>query len=92
MATTHAPASRLTNVALGQLIGLDHTSVSRLRRGERRCSTAVMIRIEELFDWPVRKQYAAINNGTFAEELEYRAAIFASNTTRPANHDTPVAS
>lgn len=92
MTATHPTLTRLTNVALGQLIGLDHTSVSRLRRGERRCSTAVMVRIEELFGWPVRDQFTALTDGTFASELERRSAEYAATAPRPANHDTPTAS
>lgn len=75
MATTHAP-TRLTNVALGQLLGLDHSSASRLRRGERGCSVAVMLRIEDLFRWSVREQHTAFQNGTFARELEHRISLY----------------
>lgn len=89
MTAAHPGSPRLSNVALGRLIGLDHTSVSRLRRGERGCSTAVMVRIEDLFGWPVRDQFAALADGTFGPELDRRSAEYCATTTRQADHDTP---
>lgn len=90
--TAAHPTARLSNAALGRLLGLDHTSISRLRRGERRCSIAVMIRIEDLFDWPVREQYIALTNDIFGSELERRSAKYVADRDTPVNHDTPVAS
>lgn len=88
MTGTHPPTVRLTNVEIGRLIGLDHTSVSRLRRGERRCSIAVMVRIEDQFGWPVRDQFAAMADGTFEPEFERRTAEFAASTRPDGADDT----
>lgn len=87
MTTTHAPA-RLTNVELGKVLGLDHSSISRLRRGERGASIDVMLRIEDLWRWTVRDQRAALKSGTYGLKFEANAAEWAS--TRPAEHGAPV--
>ena len=83
-------STRLSNVELGRLIGLDHSSASRLRRGERGASVAVMVKIEELFGWPVREQFAAFSHGSFAADFEQYMASYTA--TRPANAGTPTAS
>lgn len=87
---TAAPAARITNVALGQLLGLDHSSASRLRRGQRGCSIEVMIRIEDLLGWPVRAQHTAFVAGTFSDELERRLIDWTA--TRRADYDTQTGS
>jgi hypothetical protein len=89
MTVAHASA-RLTNAELGKLIGLDHSSASRLRRGERGCSVAVHVRIEEHFGWPVIEQFKALRDGSFAANFERCLSDYTA--TRPANRDTPAAS
>lgn len=88
--TAEHTAAHLTNKALGELLGIDHSSASRLRRGERGASTAVMIRIEENFKWPVREQFAAFGCGDFGVQLERRVSEWTA--TRAANQDTPATS
>lgn len=80
----------ITNVALGRIIGLDHSSASRLRRGERGASVQVMLRIEDEFKWPVREQYAAFQDGSFASEFARRLDEWTA--TRWAERATPAAS
>lgn len=68
----------MTNQALGQLVGLSHSSVSRLRSGERGTSVAVMLKIEEVFGWDLRDQIARRDDGSYAGKLadvvaEYQA-------------------
>lgn len=77
---------RMTNVALGKLLGLDHSSVSRLRRGHRGCSVQVMLRLDDVLGWTVREQVKALDAGTFGGELERRLAEM--TTTRPADRAT----
>lgn len=86
MTTAHAP-TRLSNIALGRILGLDHTSISRLRRGERGCSVAVMLRIEETFGWSVREQHAALKDGSFPQKFEFEVSEWTA--TRPADSTTP---
>lgn len=88
MTTTQPP--RLSNVELGKLLGLDHSSASRLRRGERGASVHVMLKIEDLLGWSVRSQVAAHSFGHFGVEFERRLAEWTA--TRRADHDTPTTS
>jgi transcriptional regulator with XRE-family HTH domain len=46
----------MTNEEIGKLIGLSHSGVSRLRRGERLPSIDVMVAIATHFDWSVADQ------------------------------------
>lgn len=46
----------MTNEEIGKLIGLTHSAVSRLRRGERLPSIEVMVAIAKHFDWSVADQ------------------------------------
>jgi hypothetical protein len=87
---TTATPTRMTNVALGKLLGLDHSSVSRLRRGQRGCSVQVMLRLDEVLGWTVREQVNAFDAGTFGPDLESR--LLEWTATRPADHDTPATS
>lgn len=48
----------MTNEAIGEMIGLTHSAVSRIRRGERLPSINVMTRIETEFKWTVADQIA----------------------------------
>ena len=46
----------MTNEEIGKLIGLSHSAVSRLRRGERLPSVGVMVSIAKHFRWSVADQ------------------------------------
>ena len=46
----------MTNGEIGKLIGLSYSAVSRLRRGERLPSIAVMVAIQEAFGWSITDQ------------------------------------
>jgi len=61
---------RVTNQELGELIGLSHSSVSRLRSGERGTSTTVMLRVEEALGWDLHDQIKSRDDGTYASKLE----------------------
>ena len=72
----HVP--RVTNGELGVLMGLSHSSVSRLRSGERGTSTTVMLTVEKELGWDLHDQIQRRDDGTYAEELERRALVWKS--------------
>lgn len=63
-----------TNEEVGRKIGLTHSSVSRIRSGERLPSIEVMSRIEEEYNWSVGGQVRARQNGTYKDEFELAIA------------------
>jgi transcriptional regulator with XRE-family HTH domain len=65
-----APSPRVSNQELGELIGLSHSSVSRLRSGERGTSVEVMLKIERLLQWDLHDQIKRRDDGTYADKLE----------------------
>lgn len=69
--TPHVP--RVTNQEIGELVGLSHSSVSRLRSGERGTSTTVMLQIEKVYGWDLHDQIKRRDDGSYAAELERRA-------------------
>lgn len=62
--------SAATNAEVGLLIGLDHTSISRLRSGTRRPSLTVMSAMSDHFDWSLDDQALALRNGCYHVEFE----------------------
>jgi hypothetical protein len=66
-----APA-RLSNVELGELIGLSHSSASRVRAGHRAPGYRVMLAIERVFGWPFKDQIAVLDRSRvkYGETLE----------------------
>lgn len=60
----------ITNVQIGKDIGLDHTTVSRIRSGERLPSIDVMVDVELRYGWRVEQQIKSRLDGTYAEDLE----------------------
>jgi DNA-binding XRE family transcriptional regulator len=50
---------RLTNEQVGDLIGLSHASVSRIKVGLRLPSLEIMRQIEQVMDWPLHAQAEA---------------------------------
>lgn len=81
--TDVAPVPRVTNQELGELIGLSHSSVSRLRSGERGTSTTVMLQIEKVLKWDLHDQIQRRDDGTYAQELERLASAWKA---RKMNH------
>lgn len=76
----------MTNEEIGKLIGLSHSAVSRLRRGERLPSIAVMVTIQDVFGWAITDQiwvrgYAGAEgySQVFNDELD----AYVHRTTRP---------
>jgi transcriptional regulator with XRE-family HTH domain len=60
----------MTNQAVGELIGLSHSAVSRLRKGSRTPSLDAMLRIANALDWPLDEQITAKIEGVYAPYLE----------------------
>ena len=67
METTQAAP---TNVEVGLAIGLSHSTVSRIRSGDRLPSMAVMSEIERAYGWTRIDQWAARDAGRYADEFE----------------------
>lgn len=70
MTTPTAPAPRVSNQELGEKIGLSHSSVSRLRSGERGTSLEVMLKIESLLAWELHDQIKCRDDGSYSDKLE----------------------
>lgn len=60
----------VTNVAVGKAIGLAHSSISRIRSGDRTPSLDIMLDIEREFGWSVRDQAIARREDKYASEFE----------------------
>lgn len=60
----------VTNVQVGKDIDLDHTTVSRIRSGDRLPSLNAMIRIETRYRWKLHIQARARLAGRYAEAFE----------------------
>jgi transcriptional regulator with XRE-family HTH domain len=69
----------MTNQEVGELIGLSHSAVSRIRRGERNPSFDVMMKIDQKFDWPLEQQIVAKVEGYYATYFEGRLARSAAS-------------
>lgn len=68
--------ARDTNEAVGQLLGLSHSGVSRIRSGARIPLLTTMQRIERALGWPVGLQAAAAARGDYAAQFEQRIAAW----------------
>lgn len=66
MDTVSAP----TNSEVGARIGLTHSAVSRIRSGERLPSMSIMRAIEDEYGWDRLSQWAARDEGKYAECFE----------------------
>jgi len=76
--TVEAAPGRLSNVELGELIGLSHSSASRVRSGQRAPGYRVMLAIERCFGWTIQDQVKLLDTDRheYAAELERQAAAF----------------
>lgn len=83
---------RVTNVELGELLGISHVQVYRLRVGDRLPSVETMQAIEEHLGWSFQDQGNARGTKTYSGEFEAAIARYASarNTTvGPEETPTP---
>jgi transcriptional regulator with XRE-family HTH domain len=64
----------LTNEELGELLGISHATVSRIKSGHRLPSLGVMDKIRELYGWSIDDQTDARNGDTYAIEFNQRVA------------------
>lgn len=60
----------MTNQEVATLIGLSHSSVSRIRKGERSPSLEAMVRIDSTLNWPIDQQVTAKIEGVYAAYFE----------------------
>jgi len=63
-------ASRVTNVRLGEMLGISHAQVSRLRSGHRPATLNTLISVRDALGWSVEEQVAAFEAGNYAAEFE----------------------
>ncbi|ALY09174.1 helix-turn-helix DNA binding domain protein [Arthrobacter phage Chridison] len=65
---------QLTNVAVAEKLGVNHSTVSRIRSGQRYPSRELMRKIEHEFDWKVVHQLDLLpdkgRNTRYANEFE----------------------
>jgi transcriptional regulator with XRE-family HTH domain len=76
----------MTNEEIGKLIGLSHSAVSRLRRGERLPSIQVMLNVQDVFGWAITDQiwvrsYAGA--GGYGQAFNDELDAYVYRTTRP---------
>ena len=69
-------ARDVTNVAIAEKLGVDHSTVSRIRSGQRYPSRELMRRISETFGWKVVHQLDLLpdrgRNLRYAQAFEKR--------------------
>lgn len=63
-------ANPVTNEALGELLGISHATVSRIKSGHRLPSLEVMDKIRELYGWSLDAQTDARNAGTYHQGFQ----------------------
>jgi len=70
------PTGDITNVGIAERLGVDHSTVSRIRHGQRYPSRELMRRINEVFGWKVVHQLEFLpdkgRNMRYADEFEKR--------------------
>jgi transcriptional regulator with XRE-family HTH domain len=62
--------SLATNEWVAQQLDLTHSTISRIRSGDRLPSIPVMDRIEERFGWRTELQMVSRRKGTYAHDFE----------------------
>lgn len=60
----------VTNREVGEVLGVTHSMISRIRSGSRKPSLALMTRIEYEFHWSVQSQAHNLILGTYESEFE----------------------
>lgn len=75
----------MTNAAVGELIGLTHAGVSRIRSGERLPSITVMQAIAEHFSWDLSAQAVTRAKGGKRYSEEFERAIKRRATSQAAD-------
>jgi len=60
----------VTNVDVGAAIGLAHSTVSRIRSGERVPSIDIMMEIDKQYGWSIAEQAKARADGDYAPKFE----------------------
>lgn len=60
----------VSNAAVAERIGVNHSMVSRIRSGSRIPSIALMFTVEKTFGWDVAHQAGAAHTDIYAAEFE----------------------
>lgn len=71
----------MTNQDLATKLGLNHSTVSKYRSGQRTPSFTTMFVIEEALDWSLEHQILALMEGVYAPYLEGQIARLADGQT-----------
>lgn len=61
----------VTNQRVAEDLNITHSTVSRIRSGDREPSLALMMQIVQLFGWSLNSQAVAIGKERYAEEFEW---------------------
>lgn len=62
--------SSVTNQRVADDLGVTHSAVSRIRGGVRRPSLELMLKIAEVFNWPLEAQALAWSLGVYTVGFE----------------------
>lgn len=68
----------MTNREVAELLGLDHSTISKYRNGTRTPSLDVMVRIHNVLSWPLDEQVTAVIEDVYAPYLEGQIAQYAT--------------
>lgn len=63
-------AAAVSNAQVGKAIGMSHSGVSRIRSGDRLPSVERMVKIAQVYAWPVDDQVKARTDGRYASAFE----------------------
>lgn len=68
----------LSNIALGDSLGVSHATISRIRSGDRTPSVDLMLRISKLMDWALEEQVEArVRQLKSEDNFDYRDGFLA---------------
>lgn len=67
----------MTNIEVGNLLDLTHSTVSKLRNGTRSPSIDTMLRVATAMHWPISEQLTAKIDDTYHIYLEHRIKDYA---------------
>lgn len=75
----YTPPKDVTNTAVADKLAVDHSTISRIRSGQRYPSRELMRKISEQFNWRMSEQIELLpdrgRNTKYAEEFEKRVCL-----------------
>lgn len=61
----------ITNESIARDLGVSHSTVSRIRSGDRLPSVPLMVQIERAYNWSVQEQVRSRESGKYPSAFEY---------------------